>query len=238
MEKRVRLLIIVLFFVAVIQFTSIGLLYVETTENTASIEELRDSRNEITSHILYGGEFSTGEDQTVRSYNGSIVAYSPENGGTAIKYELQPLPTDKVYVNIRDEYVTESFQNGVNDALYVAQNSRYDPRLEGFALTLNTPSSWEYISGESAGLPIAMQIAATDKSVKMKEGVVLTGRLERKGGVLAVERVEQKAQAAKSNGATMFITPYTKSDVNVNGIEVVQVGDFETAAEHALVSAN
>ena len=67
-------------------------------------------------------------------------------------------------------------------------------------------------------------------------GVAATGRVNTEGRVLSVNGVREKSLAAKRAGYDTVITPYTKNNIDISGVEIVHVNDFQEAADYALVS--
>lgn len=238
MSDTTRKLVFLLMLLTVINSVAVGVLYLDVKDTSSEVNGLEEKNKEIESYLVKGGEFSTTTNlSTVKLQRGDLLVY--ESGqGVVVPYTFQPLPTRTTYLDVGDVSYDTAFQESLAEAQIAAEKSSYEPSGKGFALDVDEPDDWGYASGKSAGLPIALQVAATDDDVKLKDGVAATGRVNTEGRVLSVDGVRQKTLAAKDAGYDTVITPYTKTNIDVSGVEIVHVNDFDEAADYALVPAS
>jgi ATP-dependent Lon protease len=207
------------------------------------VSTIESEQNQITDYILVGGEathsegFGTSEERTlnVTRTTGEILAYDSESDeGVMFEYSYQPMPGSVIYVDASTIVIAQSVQLSLQNIQTAVRGTDYDPETYGMAISMDTPSSWRLIRGESAGVSFAAQLAATDPDYKMNESVALTGQVENDGRIVSVDQVSAKAEAARNNGKTLLVAPTTAGTVDVEGIRMVEVQTLDQALEYTL----
>lgn len=185
-----------------------------------------------------GGSAQTQPRSTsqVQPSRGTILVYdSQRQEGRAVSATYRPLPSGEIYIRASDITIAQSFQHSVQTAQTAVQNSKFEPAAPGIAISIEAPQAWEYLRGESAGLTIAAEIAATDPQYRRNRSVALTGAVRADGGVVSVDYIAAKARAAREAGKTLLVAPPTIRTVDIPGIKIVQVRSLEQALKYALV---
>lgn len=201
------------------------------------VDTLEEESNLVTDYLLQAGEYSEAHQdvEMVERETGAFVAYdSAEESGVIFDYNFQPLPTETIYVDASQVRVEDSFQNSLRNAQSAVQQSDYEPAARGMAISLDTPSDWEYVRGESAGLAVAAQFASTDPNYVMNDSVALTGQVQDNGNVVSVNHISSKGEAAGEEGKEVLVAPHTNSAVSAEGVEIVHVQSLDEALEYAL----
>lgn len=246
MEQRKNIIIAFLSALVVVNMVATAGMYFELTQTRQEVENLKQYDDELSEYFLResedksvnGSQFSsvqTSDKRLSGPVNGELMAYESGGEGRIIPFTFQPLPTNKIYVDASDATVGGEFQESLRIAQKTAENTEYEPVNEGYAVSLNTPTDWEYFKGGSAGLAFTMYIAATDPEYKIKDDVGFTGRVDKRGGVLSVQKIEAKAKAAEENGYDVLVAPYHPDRKSVDGIKIVEVQSVEEALDYALV---
>lgn len=238
-RSSIRITVSILSVLLVLNVAVTGYLVFSVTSLDDRMDSVEQEGDVIVDYLLQAGEYSEhgdSETQLVEQEHGHFVARDDgKQAGVLFDYTYQPLPGDAIYVDASDLAVEESFQLSLQNAQDAVRQSKYEPETYGMAVTLDTPENWEYVRGESAGLAVATQIAATDPNYKVNDSVVLTGRVEPDGHVGSVDYVEEKAEAAGEEGKTTLVAPYTNQLAEVDGVDVIEVHNVEEALEYALV---
>lgn len=236
-KTATRILAIGLTILLIVNAISVAYLFVAIDDINDRVETIEEENENITDYLLHGGEQSTvdGNAPHVERSSGYFVAYdSHEDSGVMFAYEYQPLPGDSIYVDASRVTVESSFQESLRDAQAAVKETDYEPQTYGMAISLETPEAWEFVRGESAGLAVAAQIAATDPNYELNESVVLTGQVGENGNVVSVNHVGPKGDAAGEQGKELLIAPHSYGATEAENIEVVHVQSIEEALEYAL----
>lgn len=179
------------------------------------------------------GEFASDTETTA-----TVLAYDgEEDTGKLVDVTVTSLPGDGVYLNVENVNMRTTTQASIKNAHTAVENTSYQPPYGAVAVELEVPDNWDYVSGGSAGLPIAVAIASTHPDYELNESVVLTGGIDSEGRVKSVEYVREKAIAAREDGKEKIVVPPGQK-VDVDGIEVVVAVTLEDALEHGLEPAD
>lgn len=249
MSTRKNIIIAVLASLLMVNMVATGGIYFELSQTKEEVNGLQEENKRLSEYFIRDSEsntvnetvFSTSDVSEVRlsgPIEGDLLAYESGGIGETIPFTYQPLPTSKIYIDASEAIAGGEFQESLRVAQGAAEETKYDPLGEGYAVSLNTPDDWEYFKGGSAGLPLAAYIAATDPDYKMREGVVFTGQVDEQGSVLSVQKIEEKAKAANEKGYNVIITPHHSEDISVDGIRIIQVQSVEEALDYALIEEN
>jgi predicted S18 family serine protease len=207
------------------------------------VSTIESEQNQITDYILVGGEAThpEGSDTSheralnVTRATGEILAYDSESDeGVMFEYSYQPMPGSVIYVDASTIVIAQSVQLSLQNIQTAVRGTDYNPATYGMAISMDTPSSWRLIRGESAGVSFAAQLVATDPNYRINESVALTGQVEPDGRIVSVDQVSAKAEAARDNGKTLLVAPTTAGTVDVEGIRMIEVQTLDQALEYAL----
>lgn len=241
MNRFTKTLVAAFSLILVVNLIMTGYLFFAYSSVQDDVDQLNKDTEHLSDYLLQSGEgvnetSGNGTGELMGRQSGYFVAYDAEiSSGVAFQYQYQPLPSDTLYIDASGVTIEGSFQESLRNAQSAVRSSGYNPQVYGAAFSLSAPEEWEYLRGESAGLAIAAQMAATDPDYRLDDGVVLTGQVEPNGNVVSVEHVTAKAEAARDQGMTTLIAPYTPTEVEVEGIEVIHVQSVDEALDHALV---
>jgi len=236
-KKFTSLLVGVLAMLVILNLIVTSFLFYTVVSVDDRVNDFEEDIRLVTDYLLQNGEveYNGWSGETVERQSGSIVAYdSEEREGVLVDYRYQPLPGDVIYIDSSNVRIEGDFQDAVRDAQSAVEDSKYEPRNNGLALSMYTPEDWAYVSGGSAGVSIAAHIASTDPQYELNESVVLTGRIGSDGNVVSVNHVEEKANAAGEHGKEAIVVPHGIDPVRTDGIEVVRVETVEEALGYAL----
>lgn len=214
-------------------------LQLQVNDSAQRITGLQETNEDLEALLVHRNS-STSNDRTPNPYSAHTVGFSAfAYSSTAdrvytIPVELHSVPGNGVYMNLSEVRYQSEFQASVQVARRVVENSSYSPEYSGFVLSIDTPESWDYVGGISAGLPVALALAATDPTVELDPAVAATGGLRTTGGLIQVSHIKEKAKAARAAGKEILLVPRGQA-VDIDGIQVIEVYSFADAAEHALL---
>lgn len=141
---------------------------------------------------------------------GIILAYDQAtNSGFAVDYTFEAVESSGIFIDTGGIIVGANFQNAIEESYDAVKKTGYNPRINGFKLGLATPARWEKLSGNSVGLVIAAELAATNPRYKLKQSVAFTGYVREDGSLEEVGSLEEKANAAAEKGKNIMIAPET-----------------------------
>lgn len=211
-------------------------MYNHTNELEDRMEAVETEQEDLKDFIVgsAGDANRTGEFASDSETTAQVLAYDgEEDTGKLVTVTVTSLPGDGVYLNVENVNMRATTQASIKNANTAVKNSSVPPRYNAVAVELDVPSEWDYVSGGSAGLPIAVAIASTHPDYRLNESVVLTGGIDSEGRVQSVEYVREKAIAARENGKDTIVVPPGQK-VDVDGIQVVVAVTLEDALEYGL----
>jgi ATP-dependent Lon protease len=214
------------------------ILFTEVLALEQDVTKVETTHDDINEYLLQQNEFTTPRNNTsvntAAMTSGDVFAHTAPGDAVAIPFTYHALPSNDLYINTAEANVGREFQTSVRTAQTAVERSAYTPRGDGGALTLDTPEQWKSFNGASAGLAFTAHIASTDPDYELRDDIAFTGSVTATGDVQRVQNIEAKTRAAKRNGYTVMITPYTKNSPDVNGVQIIQVESVSEALNYAL----
>jgi predicted S18 family serine protease len=168
----------------------------------------------------------------------SVLAYSAtERTATTIPVHVGFVPGRGTYLNVQDVVHTVSAQQSAQHAHTVLGTTNATPPFDAAVVSINAPEDWDYVSGPSAGLPLAVGMyVASDPSLQLNESIAMTGGITATGEVTTVDEIRPKAIAAREEGKSILLVP-PKQDRPVPGIRVIPVTNLTEALDYAVSDA-
>jgi hypothetical protein len=178
-----------------------------------------------------GGTFSAPQRSAV-----PLVGFDSETErGRIVSLQISNVPGNRVYMDVTGITYQPSIQSTMLVSRYHAIKMVGAGLNDGFVVKVDAPESWEYVGGTSSGLATTAGMIASHERWKYDRRVVLTGAVREDGSVGPVKHIREKAIAAREHGYETLVVPAGQG-VEVEGIEVVEVADVETAMRYAIVS--
>lgn len=206
--------------------------YVGLLSLSEDVQDLAgDKENDIVGEV---GSSVNGSNNTITE--GSMLAYDTiEETGVTFTYQFRGLSTEAIFVNVGDVKLEETFQSSLRDAMQSIEGTKYEPTVGGFQLSLNVPAHWNKVEGDSGGLVIAAELAATSPEYTLNESVALTGAVQPDGTIESVGYIGAKAVAAAEDGKTTLVAPKSRIPIQIDeDIGIVHVSTVSEALNIAL----
>lgn len=208
-------------------------------------------------------EFISLGNTTLISMN--IPAVDDKGNGITTLLVVEAMPgSGRTMVDIDNLLFWADTQQSIRLARLVAANiTQLD--INNFDLIYNIHANATVIGGESAGAAITIATIAALENKRIREEVMITGKINHDGSVGPVSEIIAKAEASKAEGATLFLVPLLQSrdvvyetrehcekfgpteicsieqlpkKINVAeqvGIEVKEIGSVKEAMEYFLI---
>lgn len=235
MDRIERFIVVVLSVLVIVNLAFGIYLFALISSVNDDVDELDESNDVLSDQLLASSESDSSGELASAHQTGPLVGFDNTDGsGIVFEVAFQPLPSDRIYIDTKDLQATTEFQNSMQDALAAVSRSDYEPAVNGFAVSMDAPDAWKEVGGESAGLPIAAHLAATNEGYTLNTSVAMTGAVEPDGSVMPVGDIRAKAIAAAEEGKDIFIAPPTSETVDVDGIEIIHVRAIDEAFDYAL----
>ncbi len=156
--------------------------------------------------------------------------------GVAVPLEIElKKGSGRVLIDVGDIFLEEDVQSTAKTAFELADViSKGDLADKDATIRIVNPYTKSLsISGMSSGAIMTMSLIALGKNQTLKEGVVVTGKINGDGSIGSVSYIKQKAGAAKELNATVMLVPAGQK-ISVSGIELIEISDIEEAMEYML----
>ena len=137
-----------------------------------------------------------------------VIPAVDDNGkGVTTLLKVQAKPgTGKVLIDVNNLFFFVDTQNSIRTAREVAQNiSGVD--LSKVDLTYSVDANVSAVEGPSAGAALTIGTIAAVEGKPINSSVIITGTINPDGTIGPIGAILEKAQAAKSVGATLFLVP-------------------------------
>lgn len=153
-----------------------------------------------------------------------IPAVDDKGNGVITNLTVQIKPGDgKSLVDINELLFWVDTQNSIRTAKSVAEKfTRAD--LQNYDIVYSIVTNASAVEGPSAGAAIAIATIAALENKKLRDDVLITGTINQDGSIGKVGDVVQKAAAAKSFNATLFLVPVGQSLQTTSGYEKICKG--------------
>lgn len=167
----------------------------------------------------------------------NVLAYSAaRRSATTIPVHVGLVPGRGTYLNVQGVVHTISAQQSAQRAHTALQTTNATPPFDAAVISVSAPEDWDYVSGPSAGLPLAVAMyAASDPALQLNENVAMTGGITASGEVTAVDEIRAKAIAARDDGKSILLVP-PKQNQSVQGIRVIPVANLTEALDYAVTN--
>lgn len=123
-------------------------------------------------------------------------------------------------VDINELFFWVDTQNSIRIAKSVAEKFT-GADLQNYDIVYSIVTNASAVEGPSAGAAIAIATIAALKNNKLRDDVLITGTINPDGSIGKVGDVVQKAAAAKSFNATLFLVPVGQSLQTTSGYEKI-----------------
>ncbi len=157
--------------------------------------------------------------------------------GALVKFRVSLAEgSGRTLVNIQNSRYREDTEN----ALLKARKNAEDLigiKLEYYDTILDVESIAPEVGGESAGAMFAVGIVAAYTGKSVNQDAIMSAGITNDGLLFAVEGIEEKILAAKSNGKTKFVVSKSQAIKNaqdITGIEIIRVSNVKEATEQML----
>jgi hypothetical protein len=141
------------------------------------------------------------------------------------------VPASGIHVDVTELDYGRGFQRSLRTARGLVAG---DSGAGGYYVEPTVPDAWQYLSGESGGLPAALGFVALRTDCRLNGSVAATGRLDEDGSIERVRRLGAKVDAAVTTGrATLLVPPGQRR--TRGEIETVPVANVSAAVEYGLV---
>lgn len=146
-------------------------------------------------------------DITPRKVSMNIVALDSNGNGVTAKLATEvKTGTGLVLLNINKVLADLNAQHSARTAALVAKNiTKKD--YSKIDIIFDIESDGNVVGGESAGSVMALTAYAALENKTLKQGILMTGTIDENGRIGEVGGISEKALAAKSAGATLFLVP-------------------------------
>lgn len=226
-----RLLVVVLLALVVVDLSWTAAVNHRVAAAERDVDALERDQDVLAAHYGANGSPNGPTAATV-----SLYAYEKRTGdAVAVPARVATVPADGLYVDVGEVAHTAAVQRAIERAWTVASASDGDvgPQYRGATVTVDAPASWDTVGGGSAAVSLATGFAATSPCASVNRSVAATGGLTADGELVRVERVREKALAARRRGVDVFVVPPGQR-VAVEGIDVVEAATFEAVSDLAL----
>jgi hypothetical protein len=221
-------------------------LHLEVSELNNDVSEVEQNQQTMYDFVGAAADNETGVNSTNTTRGGSfssprqskvpLVGFdSATEEARVVSLETANVPGNQVYMDITGITYQPSIQSTMLVSRYHAIRLVGAQMNDGFVVRVGAPDSWQYVGGSSSGLAATAAMIATHERWKYDQRVLLTGSVERDGSVGPVQHVRAKAIAAREHGYQTIVVP-AGQEVDVEGVEVVEVADVETAMRYAIVA--
>lgn len=168
----------------------------------------------------------------------NVLAYSAsEQTATTIPVHVGFVPGRGTYLNVQSVIYTLSAQQSAQHAHTALEATDATLPFDAAVISITVPEDWDYVSGKSAGLPLAAALyAASDPTLHLNESVAMTGGITPTGDVTAVDEIRAKAVAAREHGKSVLLVPPHQGR-SVRGIRVIPVETLPEALAHAVTDS-
>ncbi|MBI1972373.1 MAG: hypothetical protein HYS53_03675 [Candidatus Aenigmarchaeota archaeon] len=148
-----------------------------------------------------------------------IPAVDEEGGGVITNLTVQVKPgAGRSLVDINELFFWVDTQNSIRTAKDVAEKFT-GANLQDYDIVYSIVTNASAVEGPSAGAAIAVATIAAIENKKLRDGIMITGTINPDGSIGKVGDVLQKAGAAKSSGAKVFLVPVGQSFQTTTGYE-------------------
>jgi len=195
------LILIVLFFL-----NSLVNLGVDKTAGKDSVEG--SSSKNIISNNRVNEFFSLDESTKITMH---LPAVDSEGKGVDTILTVESTPgTGRTLTDIDNLLFWADTQHSMRMARRVAENIT-GKKMEDYDIIYTVNANASVIGGPSAGAAITVGTIAALQGRKLNEKVMITGSVNHDGSIGPVSAVVEKARAAKSVGASLFLVPLLQS---------------------------
>ncbi len=153
-------------------------------------------------------------------YNVSIFVPAVDSGGRGIATRLTVETkngTGRILANIDKLLFWVDTQASIQTAMAVAENyTGIDTDAVDMIYTIKSNNA-SLVGGPSAGAALTLATIAAIEQIQPNKSVMITGTIDENGTIGQVGGVLEKAKAAKSVGATLFLVPVGEGTETVTG---------------------
>jgi uncharacterized protein len=141
----------------------------------------------------------------------SMPAVTDEDKGILTYLSVEATSgTGRILVDIDNLLFWEDTQQSMRVARKVAANIT-GVNIENYDLIYNIHANANVIGGPSAGAALTIATIAALEGRKINESVLITGSINHDGSLGPAGNILEKAKAAKTSGASLFLVPLSQS---------------------------
>jgi hypothetical protein len=198
----------------------------ELRRTDIALREAEETVEELNLSLVKAGEL-------VEELNYSISLHTHIVAIRSGKGVILPLETEvktgegRLLIDTADVLFEEDVQRTMKTAYGVAQDVTGEDfnRTDVIFHISNPFKKTVIVSGGSCGAIMALSLIALTTDREIREGILVTGGLDRKGNIVDVYYVRQKATAAREANATTLLVPDGQK-ITLEGIDIVEVSDI------------
>ncbi len=156
------------------------------------------------------------------SYATMLIPAVDEKGGgltTNLTVEIRP-GKGRSLVDINDLFFWVDTQSSIRTAKDVAEKFT-GTDIKNYDIIYSIVTDASAVEGPSAGAAIAITTIAALENKKLRHDAMITGTINKDGSIGKVSDILQKAAAAKSANATLFLVPAGQSTQIISGYEKI-----------------
>ena len=162
--------------------------------------------------IIYqevNSEFISFENSTLVTM--SLPAVDDQGRGAITKLTVEATPgSGRTLLDIENLLFWTDTEHSIRIARNVAGNIT-GLNLKDYDLIYNIHANASTIGGESAGAALTIATIAALEGKKLRDDVIITGKINHDGTIAPVSGILAKAEAAKKANATLFLVPLLQS---------------------------
>ena len=178
--------------------------------NLINIPEISKNKesSEITEKNSEQTFFSSAQGTFISMY---LPAVDAQGNGVNTLLTVEATPgTGRTLTDIDNLLFWADTQQSIRAARKVAENIT-GKKTENYDIVYTIKANASLIGGPSAGAALALATIAALKGEKLNNEVMITGSINHDGSIGPVTAILEKAKAAKSNGAALFLVPLLQS---------------------------
>ncbi|OYT41384.1 hypothetical protein B6U80_01430 [Candidatus Pacearchaeota archaeon ex4484_26] len=142
----------------------------------------------------------------------NIPAIDRQGEGVSVKLSVEAKKgTGKTLIDIGSLFFFTDTQESIMTARKVASELT-GLNLNEYDLTYEISAQADSIGGPSAGAALTIATIAALQNLKLRNDVMMTGRIFPDGTIGEVSAITEKAEAAKQVGASLFLVPLGQSN--------------------------
>lgn len=202
-NKRLWLVIALLAVIALVLLATLSI-FIYTNTKTSQIMSQKAEQEQVQLEVKPAMPNST----QALTY---LPAVDDKGNGVLTLLVVEATPgSGRTLVDIENLLFWGDTQNSIRMAKRVAQNVT-GVDINNYNIIYNIYANASVIGGESAGAALTIATIAALENKTLRDDVIITGTINHDGTIGPVQGILAKAEAAKTNNATLFLVPMLES---------------------------